>query len=51
MQVEKSSWVKTLLQGGSGKGEILLDWNEMAEQYGWHASFIPAYVIRALSLF
>ncbi|KAF3431635.1 hypothetical protein FNV43_RR26366 [Rhamnella rubrinervis] len=35
LQVEKSSWVKTLLRGGSGKEEILLDWNEIAEQYGY----------------
>lgn len=34
LEVEKSSWFKTLLQGGSGKEEILLDWNEIAEQYG-----------------
>ncbi|XP_060958677.1 uncharacterized protein LOC115701132 [Cannabis sativa] len=36
--VGKSNWVKTALQyarGGTGREEILLDWNEIAEEYGY----------------
>ncbi|KAF4348843.1 hypothetical protein F8388_024368 [Cannabis sativa] len=35
--VDKSNWVKTALQyarAGTGREEILLDWNEIAEEYG-----------------
>ena len=38
--VEESNWVKTVLRYAKGeveREEILLDWNEIAEQYG--ASF------------
>lgn len=38
LESNKSGWVDTFLQyssGGFGREEILLDWNEIAEQYGY----------------
>lgn len=38
LATEKKGWVGTLvnyLRGRSGKKEVLLDWNEIAEQYGY----------------
>lgn len=40
---EKKGWIETVvnyLRGRSGKEEILLDWNEIAEQYGQFFSYL-----------
>lgn len=37
LATERKDWVKTIVnyvRGGFGAEEILLDWNEIAEQYG-----------------
>lgn len=42
LEIEQNGWIKTFLRysrGGFGKEEILLDWNEIAEQYGKLLSF------------
>lgn len=38
LETEKSGWLQTVfhnVRGGFGKEEILLDWNEIAEKYGY----------------
>ena len=43
LATEKKGWAKTVINylsgGGFEREEILLDWNEIAEQYGWFPSY------------
>lgn len=43
LATEKNGWMETVvnyLRGRPGKEEILLDWNEIAEQYGQFFSYL-----------